>query len=139
LEEVGANGTTRILEAAFACIPEEQGRLLECDFGLDSADLFVDVAVGSEEVRGAVEIVVEEEDTEGLATEGCCGLLASAGLRRRRGRCLVVVEAEHLVREVADEQVGSAGAVVVAEVDAHGASGYAVFAEALRRPGPLLR
>ena len=40
-----------------------------------------------------------------------------------------MVKREHLVGEVADDQAGMAGAIVVASIDAHARAGNAIFAE----------
>ena len=119
-------------------VAEHQRRLLVLHLRLHPPDLLLDVAVGREDVEVAVEVVVEEEDAERQRQQA----RAADGGRRRlvdeQLRALVVVEREHLVREVADEQVRAAGAVVVAGVDAHRAARDAVLAVGHAGRDPLL-
>ena len=104
-------------------------RLRVGDVGLHLLDVVLDVPVGQEDVGPAVEVVVEEERTEG---EGEQAGPAHAGRGRgvhEEALALVVVEARHLVGEVADDQAGEAAAVVVGGVDAHGPARAPVLVE----------
>src|SRR3954467_13172098 len=95
---------------------------------LNLFDLIFDMAIGDEQVGPTVKVVIKEEQAECKTQQ--------AGTTNRRLRrlideqtiALVVIEAEHLAREVTDRDAWFAGLVVVGGVDAHGAPGNAVFA-----------
>ncbi len=108
------------------------------DLRLHAADLLFDVAVGREDIGIAVQIVIEEEHAERQAQQAGA---AHAGARRfihEQAVAFVVIQAQHLVREVADQQMRAAGAVVIGGIGAHRAARHAVFAERHARLTRLL-
>ena len=103
------------------------GGLAVADPLLDGGDVVLDVSVRDEDVLAAIEVVVEEERPE---RQGEKTVAADLGYRRlvdEEADALVVVERDHLVREVPDDEVGHAVAVVVGGVDSHGAPGRPVL------------
>ena len=53
-----------LLKLAFTEVVEHQRQLGVGDLGLNLVDIGLDVAVGDEEVRAAVEVVIEEEKSK---------------------------------------------------------------------------
>ena len=115
------------------------GRLPVGDPLLDVGDVVLDVSVGDEDVLAAVEVVVEEEGPESQGEQAVPPDLRHRRLVDEETDSFVVIERDHLVREVADDEVGLAVAVVVGSVDAHGPAGGAVLGEsdAGEHPGVL--
>ena len=109
------------------------------DGRLHPVDVVLDVSVRDENVEPAVEIVIEEEAAEGEGEEARC---ADAGGRRvvdEQVPPLVVVQRQHLVREIADQQALPAAAVVVGRVDPHRAPRLPLLTEGdARRLADLL-
>src|SRR5262249_249561 len=71
-------------------------------------------------------------EKEAAEAEGEQGSAAHFRLRRfvhKQAFAFVVVERNHLVRKIGDEQAGVATAVVIESVDAHSCARHAVFAE----------
>ena len=97
---------------------------------LHSLDFVFNVAVGDEDVGPAVVVVIEEEAAEAERHQGVAADLGLWGFVDEEAVALVVVERDHLVGEIADNQAGMAAAVVVGSVGAHAGAGNAVFAEA---------
>ena len=64
LVKLRADGARHVLELLCAEVAEQQRRLLVLDLRLHAADLLLDMAVGREDVRVAVEVVIEEEHAE---------------------------------------------------------------------------
>ena len=95
---------------------------------LHPLDLLFDVAVGREDVGEAVEVVVEEEHAKGQRQQAGATDRGARRLVHEQILPLVVIEAQHLVREVADDQVRTARAIVVGGIDTHRAARHAVLA-----------
>src|SRR5258708_30584925 len=96
---------------------------------LHALDGVFDVAIGDENIGPAVVVVIEEETAK---TERDQGGAAHFGLRRfvdEQAVALVVIERDHLVGEVADDDAEAAAAVVVGGVDAHAGASDSIFAE----------
>src|SRR5579871_983813 len=89
-----------------------------------------DVAVGDEDVGPAVVVVVEEEAGEAESDQGVASDFGLRSLVDEQAVALVVVEGDHLVGEVADQNARMTAAVVVGGVGAHAGAGHAVLAEA---------
>ena len=126
--EIGRGGG-HLVESAVSPVPEEMGRLPVGDPLLDVGDVVLDVSVGDEDVLAAVEVVVEEEGPERQGEQAVPADLRHRRLVDEEADSFVVVERDHLVREVADDEVGPSVAVVVGSVDAHGPAGGAVLGE----------
>src|SRR5206468_2754609 len=118
-----------LLEAAAAQAAEKVRRLGVRDRRLDAVDVVLDVAVGDEDVERAVEVEVEEEAAEGERQKARLADAGHGGVVDEQTASLVVVQREHLVGEVADEQAVATAAVVIGGVDAHGAAGLSLLAE----------
>ena len=89
----------------------------------------IEMTVGDVDVGPAVEVVVEEEAAEAEREQDWSGRPSEVGATStKRPLLLVVVERDHLVGKIGDEQAGVAGAVVVGGVDAHAGARHAVFA-----------
>ena len=104
-------------------------RLRVGDAFLHALDLLFDVTVGHEDVEPAVQIVVEEKASEAEREQTRAAHLRARRFVHEQSIAFVVVESQHLIREVADEHAGAAGTVVIGSVHAHAGAGHAVFAE----------
>jgi len=108
-----------VLESLVPEVAEQVRRLRVADLGLDLLDVVRHVAAHREDVEAAVEVEVEEERRKGEREQ--------RGLPDRRGGrlvdeeavALVVVQAQHLVREVPDQERRPAASAVVGRVRAH--------------------
>src|ERR1017187_3228893 len=107
-DEIGAHLGAHVVELVIAQIAKQQRRLAVTYARLHAPDLVFDVAVGGEDIRMAVQVVIEEEDPE---TQGKQAGAADGGERRlihKKTGALVVIEPQHLVRKIALQQVRSA-------------------------------
>src|SRR5260221_617224 len=117
------------LEISLASIAEDVRRHGVFHVGLDALDVAINVSAGDEDVGPPVEIVVEEKAAE---TEGEQGRAADVGRRGfvdEEAFAFIVVERNHLIGKIGDEDAGRAGVIVIGGVNAHAGAGYAVFAE----------
>ena len=108
-------------------------------FGCTRANLLLDVSVHGEDVLLPVQVVVEEEDAEGERQQAGAPDGGARRLVDEQPVALVPIQREHLVGEVADEQVRTARAIVVGRVDAHGAARDAILGERHAGGDALLR
>ena len=104
-------------------------RLGVADALLHGFDLVFNVAVGDEDVLPSVVVVVEEEAAEAERDQRCAADVGVRSFVHEQAVAFVVVEREHLVGEIGDDQAGAAGAVVIGGVDAHAGARDAIFAE----------
>ena len=133
LREIGARGGRDIAKRAVALVQEQVRRLRVADVAADVADGLVDVAVGDDEIEGAVQIDVGEGAAE---AERVARGRPDAGARRD-----VFVHARPVARyrpiislsKFVIARPGLPGAVEVAGVDAHAGARLAFGAE--RQPG----
>ncbi len=117
------------LKIPFAKVAEHVRRHGVFDVGLHALDVAVDVAVGDEDVRPAVEIVVEEKTAEAEREQGSATDIGARGFVDEEAFAFVVIERNHLIGKIGDEDAGGAGMIVIGGVNAHAGAGYAVFAE----------
>lgn len=78
--------------------------------------------IGSENVEVSIEIVIEKQHAEGKAEQARAADRRASALQRfidKESVTLVMIETEHLVRKLSDEQMGPAGAIVISSVNAH--------------------
>ena len=66
-----------------------------------------------------VRIVVEEEAAEAEGEKGGASDFRVRGFVDEEAVALVVIEGEHLIRKIRDDEAGIAGAVVIGGGDAH--------------------
>src|SRR6267154_2508793 len=97
--------------------------------GLHALNVGVDVAIGHENVGPAVEIVSEEKTAEAESEQGSAADFRARSFVDEESFSFVVIEREHLVREIGDQEAGEAGVIVVSGVHTHAGAGYAVLAE----------
>jgi len=102
-------------------------RLGVVDLVLDRLDRRVDVAIGDIDVGPAVEVVVEKEAGESEREEaGAAGRWSLRNVHEATVQ-LVLLERDHLVRKVDDDQAGVSGVVVAGAIDAHAGAGVSVY------------
>src|SRR6185312_4767646 len=75
-------------------------------------NLVFNVAVGDQNVRPSVVIVIKKETAEAERDQGCAAYFRARGLVNEKSIALVVIQREHLVGEITDDQAGVAGVVV---------------------------
>ena len=78
------------------------------DARLDAFDGVFDVAVGDVDVGPAVEIVVEEEAAEAQREKGGAAYFRVRGFVDEEAVAFVVIEGEHLIRKIRDDEAGVA-------------------------------
>src|SRR5712664_3645883 len=104
-------------------------RFSVADALLHAFDLVFDMAVGHEDVGPAVVVVVEEKAAEAEGDEGGASDFGLRGFIDEQAVAFVVIERDHLVGEVADDDAGVSAAVVVGGVGAYAGAGSAVLTE----------
>ena len=119
-------------------IAEQVRRFRVGDALLHPLDFVFNVAVGHENIGPAVVVVIEEEATESQRDQGVAPNLRTRSLVHEEPVALVVVERDHLVREVGDHKAGPAGAVVIRGIHAHAGARHSIFAEGNPRRDRLL-
>ena len=125
-------------EFPFAHIAEKMHSLRIADIGLHFLNVVIDVAVGDENVLPAVEVVVKKEAAESQCQQGRAANFRARRFINKKTLAFVVIERNHLVREIGDEHTGVAGMVVVGGVHAHAGARHTVFAESHSRNDRLL-
>src|SRR5258707_208932 len=117
------------LKISFASIAEDVRRHGVFHVGLDALDVAVNVSVGDEDVGPPVEIVVEEKAAETEGEQGRAADVGTRGFVDEEAFAFIVVERNHLIGKIGDEDAGRAGVIVIGGVNAHAGAGYAVFTE----------
>src|SRR5258708_6122545 len=97
--------------------------------GLHTLDIRVDVAVRDQDVGPAIEIVIEEKAAEAESEQGSAADLRAWSFVDEESLTFVVIEREHLVRKISDQEAGEARVVVIRRVHTHACTGNTVFAE----------
>src|SRR5258708_36781912 len=121
------------LKLTSAKVAKQMRRLGIADTLLHALDGVFDVAIGDENIGPAVVVVIEEEAAE--AERNQCG---AADFRLRsfideQAVTFVVIERDHLIREVGNDDAGPAAAGVVGGVDSHAGAGNSIFTESYSR------
>src|SRR5204863_3063884 len=97
-----------------AGIPKELGRLAVVLTGLDLVDFFLEMAVDTEQVQPAIQIVIKKENAKFQEEPaGRTNAFSDRGVEEIRRRVLRDIQRGHFVREITD---GDPELVVVAEV-----------------------
>src|SRR5579863_3245014 len=117
------------LELAAAEIAEQVRRLGIADALLYSADGVFDMSVSNKNVGPAVVVVVEKETSEAESDQSRAAHFRLRSLVHEQPVAFVVVERDHLIGEVCDQDARVAAAIIVGGVHAHAGAGNAVFAE----------
>src|ERR1700693_5875335 len=98
------------------------GRLGIADPLLHMLDLIFNMAIGNKNILPAIVVVIEEETAEAQRDQRGPANLRLRGFVYEQAVAFVVIERDHLIGEVADDQTGVAAAVVVGGVGAHAGS-----------------
>src|SRR5215831_3516062 len=96
---------------------------------LNLFDLVFDVTVGDENVQPAIIVVIEKEASESESHQCCPADFGSRGFVYKQTVTLIVIEREHLVGKVRDDDAGMSGAVIVGGINSHSCASHAVFTE----------
>src|SRR6266480_2043749 len=91
-------------------------------------DFVFDMTVGYQDVRPAVVVVIEEEAAKAKGDESSPAYFRARRFVHKETVAFVVVEREHLVSEIRDDDAGTPGAVVISRVYAHSGASNAIFA-----------
>src|SRR5579859_3192780 len=86
---------------------------------LNALNSLFDMAVGNENVGPAIVVIVKKETAETQSQQGCAPYRRARRFIDKQTVALVVVERQHLVGEVGDDDAGMPRAVVVGGVYAH--------------------
>ena len=97
-----------ILELASAGIVKQTRQLRILDLRLHRADFFFEMTVCREDIRPAIQIVIEKENTEGQVKKTGASDRRTRRLIGKQAVAVVVVEREHLIGKITDNQVLSA-------------------------------
>jgi len=117
------------LEPASPKVTKQVWRLRIGDALLNALNFVLNVPVSDEDVGPSVIVVVEEEATEAKSHQCVPPNFRARRFVDEQAISFVVIERNHLVREVGDHQAGAPRAVVVTCVDAHAGAGHTVFTE----------
>src|SRR5947207_13297441 len=85
------------------------------------------MTIRGEDIRSAAQIVIEEKGTKGQAEQACSSNRRGRSFVDEKPVTLVMIQPDHLISEIADQQVGSAGAIIIGSIDAHGSTRHAVL------------
>src|SRR6267154_2525410 len=96
---------------------------------LDFFNLIFNVPIGHENVRPAVIVVIEKEAAEAKRDQGCAANFRAGSFVDEQAIPFVVIERDHLVGEVRNNQAGTARTVIIGGVDTHSGARNSVFAE----------
>src|SRR5580704_4783723 len=83
--------------------------------------------IGGENVGISVEVVIEKEETEGEAQQTGASDRRARRFVHKKPIAFIVIKPNHLVREVAHNEMLSAGAIVIGNIDAHSSARHAIF------------
>ena len=87
------------------------------------------MAVRDQNVRPAVEVIIEEEAAKAKSEQGSAPDLRARSFIDEESLSFIVIKREHLVRKISDQEAGEARVVVIRRIHAHACAGNAVFAE----------
>src|SRR3989442_10609683 len=96
---------------------------------LHPLDVGVDVAVGHEDIRPAVVIVIKKETRKAEREQRSAADLRARRLVHKQSLSFVVVKRQHLIGEITNENAWGAGAIVIGGIHAHAGARDAVLAE----------
>src|SRR5262245_62618989 len=90
------------------------------NFALNFVDFIFDMTVGHEDIHPPIQVVVKKEAAKSQCKKTLVADLGNRRLVDEKRLPFVVIECEHLVREVADHEAGPAGKIIVGRVNPHG-------------------
>src|SRR5258708_33773715 len=97
------------------------------------------MTVGDKNIRPAIVVKIEKEAAESESNQGRAAHFRLRRLVNEQSVALVVIQRDHLVGKVADDDAGVTAAIVVGGVGAHSRAGNAILAEPdARRHAALL-
>ena len=126
--KTGPESRADVAQLALLLVKEQQ-RLLVFDLLRVVVDHVVGVAVGQEQIERSVVIVVEEAQSPAAQEARCLRHLVLEGDVAEGLVLAVLVEREHLLIHVGDEEVLPAIAVEIGGIHAHAGAGAAILAE----------
>src|ERR1700757_2505063 len=100
-------------------------------------DLIFDVAIGDQNVGPAVVVIIKKETAEAERDQGCTANFRAGSFVNKKSVAFVVIQREHLVGKIADNQAGASGMIVVPGVNAHSGARNSVFAKSYARGNRL--
>ncbi len=107
---------------------------------LHSLNLILDVAVGDENILPAIIVVIEKETSKSQRNQAGTPHLRLRGFIDEKSVAFVVIQRDHLIGEVTDQQAGMAAAIVIGRIDTHSRARNPVLAEPdARRDATLLK
>src|SRR5262249_46913262 len=101
-------------------------RLSVLDTLLDFLNVILYMAIGDEDIRAAVQVIIKEE--AGKAEREQAGV-ADFGTRRliyKQAIALIVIERHHLVGEIRNDYAGTSRPVIVSGIHSHACTRYAI-------------
>ena len=126
------------------CLPKGLGDLFEFPFAniakqmrwhgvfhvrLHALDVGIDVAVRDQHIWPAVKVIIEEKAAEAESEQGSAPDLRARSFVDKESFSFIVIERQHLVRKIGDQQAGEAGMVVIRRIHTHAGAGHAIFTE----------
>src|ERR1700751_109304 len=105
---------------------------------LNFLELVLNVTIGHQDVRPAVVVVVEKETAESKRNQRSVTDFRAGSFIDEQAVALIVIEREHLVGKIGDDDTGMTGAVVIGGIDTHSSPGHAIFAESDARRNAAL-
>src|SRR5690348_16926453 len=120
-------------------ITEEKRRLGIMNLWLYGLDVVIDMTVGDIKIEPAIQIIVKKEATETVSKHTVAAYFRFGSFVDKKSIALVVVEAEHLIREICDDHARRSGAIVIGGINSHSRARDAFFGISDARCHSLLR
>src|SRR5207302_5087889 len=121
------------LKLTSAKVVKQMRRLGIADPLLHALDGVFDVAIGDENIGPAVVVIIEEETAEAERNQRGAAYFRLRSFIDEQAVTFVVIERDHLIREVGNDDAGPAAAVIVGGVDPHAGAGDSIFAKSYSR------
>ena len=98
---------------------EEQSRLSIGQLRIVLMNIIHDVAVGSENIFPAVQVVIEKQATERQAVETILGDAHRIGSVHEKRATSIVIETQHFRGKISNHETCVTGAIVIGEIHSH--------------------
>ena len=96
---------------------------------LYALDFIFNVAVGDQNIGPAVIVIIKKEAAEAKRDQRGTAHFRARGFVDEKAVAFVVIEREHLVGKICDDDAGLPGTIVVGGVDTHSSASDTVFAK----------
>src|SRR5260370_2914473 len=104
-------------------------RLAEGDSFLDSFNIAVKMAIGDEDIRPAIQVIVEKETSKTQSKQRCTSDRRARRFVHEQAIPFVVVQGHHLIGKVTDYYAWLPRTIIVGCVHSHSSARHSIFAK----------